>query len=194
MAKKIKKKCTSCQVEKYLNYFSSCKGGKHGVSSYCKSCFSRMAREKYQYNKENNIERSKAWRRNNLERSKRYDEKYRAKNPEKRKKWNKQYRIRHADRVRITEARKGRTRREQINKTIDQITPEQWSQIQKKQKGKCYYCSTHPKVMEMDHVVPLKKGGEHSADNIVGCCKSCNSRKQASDTKVWAKKIGRLFL
>jgi 5-methylcytosine-specific restriction endonuclease McrA len=27
------------------------------------------------------------------------------------------------------------------------------------------------------HMVPLIRGGEHSPDNVVPCCQSCNSRK-----------------
>ena len=31
--------------------------------------------------------------------------------------------------------------------------------------------------LEMDHITPLSKGGDHTASNIVPCCRSCNAKK-----------------
>lgn len=47
-------------------------------------------------------------------------------------------------------------------------------------KEKCYYCnfSTPEDKRTLDHVVPLSKGGLHSASNIVMACLSCNSTKK----------------
>jgi 5-methylcytosine-specific restriction endonuclease McrA len=35
---------------------------------------------------------------------------------------------------------------------------------------------------EVDHIVPLKRGGSDDTDNLVACCRSCNIRKK--DTSV----------
>ena len=45
----------------------------------------------------------------------------------------------------------------------------------------CQYCSKHFRFSELtfDHVMPVSKGGETSWENIVTCCKSCNSKKGA---------------
>jgi 5-methylcytosine-specific restriction endonuclease McrA len=42
-------------------------------------------------------------------------------------------------------------------------------------------------------VVPLVRGGEHSAANVVGSCGSCNRRKRSKDPISWANELGRLF-
>ncbi len=49
---------------------------------------------------------------------------------------------------------------------------------------RCWYCGIKctsagnlPNSFTLDHVVPLSKGGREDADNIVPCCKSCNSTK-----------------
>lgn len=41
---------------------------------------------------------------------------------------------------------------------------------------KCQYCG---KAAEnVDHVVPRSRGGAHAWDNVVACCRRCNSRKE----------------
>ena len=44
----------------------------------------------------------------------------------------------------------------------------------------CHYCkSLSPGTdMTMDHVIPMSAGGDHDLNNLVVCCKSCNSSKQ----------------
>lgn len=47
-------------------------------------------------------------------------------------------------------------------------------------EGFCYYCSKkfNSADLTMDHKVPLARGGVSSKNNIVVCCKTCNSKKQ----------------
>src|SRR5689334_10421677 len=45
--------------------------------------------------------------------------------------------------------------------------------------GMCAYCPAEANTI--DHVVPLSKGGLHTASNIVPACKACNSRKHNRD-------------
>ncbi|GGG02012.1 HNH endonuclease [Rhodococcoides trifolii] len=40
---------------------------------------------------------------------------------------------------------------------------------------RCAYCGS--KAETIDHVVPRSRGGEHSWENCVACCASCNHRK-----------------
>ena len=44
---------------------------------------------------------------------------------------------------------------------------------------KCCYCLRDLKTYEReaDHYIPLSRGGEHAASNMVVCCRSCNSKK-----------------
>ena len=48
-------------------------------------------------------------------------------------------------------------------------------------KGLCYYCDKTcvREELTMDHKVPLARGGSSSRNNIVACCKSCNSQKKS---------------
>ena len=63
------------------------------------------------------------------------------------------------------------------------LTGSQWEQIKEKQNHRCLCCGMkEPEIkLTMDHVKPVSKGGEHSAKNIQGLCKSCNSRKHTKE-------------
>ncbi len=58
------------------------------------------------------------------------------------------------------------------------VTEEQWSKI----KYKSPFCPICKKKigcenLEMDHIIPMKDGGDHTPDNIQAMCRSCNARK-----------------
>lgn len=44
--------------------------------------------------------------------------------------------------------------------------------------SKCAYCGSSENV-QLEHVIPLKRGGKHSLDNLVLACKPCNISKNA---------------
>jgi 5-methylcytosine-specific restriction endonuclease McrA len=41
----------------------------------------------------------------------------------------------------------------------------------------CQYCGKQTRELTLDHVVPRHRGGEHTWDNVISACKSCNQRK-----------------
>ncbi|MCK5604322.1 HNH endonuclease [Candidatus Pacearchaeota archaeon] len=59
---------------------------------------------------------------------------------------------------------------------------EQWKALLKTHNYRCAYCGilgkdTKQKYLTQDHVIPIDKGGEHSPENIVPACLSCNCKK-----------------
>jgi len=50
----------------------------------------------------------------------------------------------------------------------------------KRSQGICYYCnkSFPPKMLTMDHIVPIARGGKSVKSNVIPCCKACNSKKK----------------
>ncbi len=44
-------------------------------------------------------------------------------------------------------------------------------------KNQCQYCETKKGIMTLDHIIPKKKGGDDSWENLVCCCSRCNNRK-----------------
>lgn len=56
------------------------------------------------------------------------------------------------------------------------LTENQWLSILLACCGHCRYCG-EPGAQTQDHVIPLSKGGHHTAPNVAPACRSCNSRK-----------------
>jgi len=41
----------------------------------------------------------------------------------------------------------------------------------------CQYCGQHATYLTVDHILPRRLGGQHSWENLVAACPSCNHRK-----------------
>ena len=48
----------------------------------------------------------------------------------------------------------------------------------------CCYCASTDHL-SIDHLIPTKKGGKNTGDNLVWACRSCNSSKCATDGLDW---------
>lgn len=68
-------------------------------------------------------------------------------------------------------------RKHQIKSTDCTLTRKEWEEIKDRFGHKCAYCHRQMQRLEMDHVVPLSKGGKHTAENVVPACRTCNAKK-----------------
>jgi len=57
-------------------------------------------------------------------------------------------------------------------------------------KIRCHWCGRRltSSTLEIDHIIPISKGGAHEADNLCASCKSCNTSKGDRALKDWHKK------
>jgi 5-methylcytosine-specific restriction endonuclease McrA len=53
-----------------------------------------------------------------------------------------------------------------------------WDRLVARHRGLCAYCSCPMKVIHMDHIIPVSRGGLHRIGNVLPVCKSCNSKKR----------------
>ena len=55
----------------------------------------------------------------------------------------------------------------------------------------CYYCGYEGKDMTIDHIIPVSKSPELAIDinNMVSCCKPCNSRKGSRSQGVFLERM-----
>ncbi len=51
------------------------------------------------------------------------------------------------------------------------------------ERPRCYWCSTEDAPFDVDHLVPVSKGGTNALENLVAACCSCNRRRQ--DREPW---------
>ncbi len=67
-----------------------------------------------------------------------------------------------------------------------ELRKSRWWQ-QKTAAGLCHYCGRKfaHSGLTMDHLLPIARGGRSSRDNLVPCCKECNSRKKAMLPLEW---------
>lgn len=75
-------------------------------------------------------------------------------------------------------------RRSRSANTRQDLTIIQWQQIKDFYHGKCAFCGKKPIRLTQDHVIPVSKGGDHTAANIIPLCQPCNSRKGNRDIKI----------
>lgn len=78
----------------------------------------------------------------------------------------------------VIKERTSRRRALKAGATTVPFTAADWTAIVAAQAGACAYCGDDSAPLTQDHVVPLSRGGDHSATNIVGACRSCNCRKR----------------
>ena len=123
----------------------------------------QTAREWHRANPERSRESARRWARENVDRIREYKREYRAAN---------------RDAIRaLNNRRKAMYRAVEVN----DLTSAEWVKIIASHDGRCVYCGDQPERITMDHVVPISKGGNHTASNVVPACGPCNSSKSAND-------------
>ena len=186
--------CSKCNTEKKKIDFYKCKKMKDGLTSYCKECMKKSARDWARNNPEKNRLKSKKrnkehpgeavfygrrWRENNLEKARKISRDWKKNNPEMHRQWN----IDHPDKVRASRKKYFHNRRLIIKET--DIDIKYLIQLREQSElcllcGKKIHdmnCSYHPDQRQLDHIVPISIGGKHIKDNVRYVCGSCNNHR-----------------
>jgi len=171
-----------------------------------KEKIAKLKRRYYEANRENLIAASKEWSVQNREQSNTNKKNWAAKNQEAVKNARNKYKDKNKDLI-LEKARIAGRKNYQQNKMALRAKSLQYAKdnpekarerrstrrvrmanskkylITKKElvalyKKACYYCGSRQKI-QLDHIIPLSKGGNHSIGNIVPACQSCNLTKQA---------------
>lgn len=78
---------------------------------------------------------------------------------------------------RVAAAQSARYRANKRGALVNDLTSVQWEHIKQRWHYRCAYCGCTPARLTQDHVIPLSRGGNHTAANIVPACQPCNSSK-----------------
>lgn len=67
-------------------------------------------------------------------------------------------------------------RRAILDCTRSPVTAAEWLDVLSRHNGKCLSCGSTDDIT-MDHIIPVKRGGPNTKDNVQPLCRSCNSSK-----------------
>ena len=179
------KNCSGCKELKTFDCFYKNKSGKYGYTAWCKVCFNKDVKARYyanfdkiketkkayyQANSKKMLESNKAYRQANSKKIKEYKLQYCIDNRDKRKEYHKQYLLDNPEKMREKSSAR---RAKKLYNGVFKITSKE---LKKLYNSPCLYCGS-TKHIQMDHVVPIIKGGRHSIGNIVPACAKCNQKK-----------------
>lgn len=171
------KQCQKCGTTKATSDFFPSGRTRDGYNKKCLACIAEergMTEDEYLWyylthhaskrgyaaaHSEKNVQASKKWQKENPDEFKAIQKAYRNRNP-----------------VIIREnaaRRKGRMKAVEI---FD-FTDAQWAEVKEQFNYSCAYCGCGDCNLAMDHIIPVSRGGNHTKNNIVPACKSCNSKK-----------------
>lgn len=86
--------------------------------------------------------------------------------------------------------KRSRRRARKFNVKVIDLTAEQWQMILEAVDHKCAYCGQTVDKFTQDHIIPLCKGGPHSASNVLPVCERCNNLKGDMFYAQFMKKYG----
>ena len=163
---------TLCDTEFYVD-----KSKKSGFASECIVC---------------KKQRSKLWRSNNKQAHRDYSRNWIKEHPEQARTTSKLWAARNKDKVQASRDKwneankeiirlKTLNRRARLKKAKTYLVTDK--DIKKMLRQPCNYCGA--KATQIDHVLPLVKGGTHSVGNLAPACASCNGSKAGKFLSVW---------
>lgn len=84
------------------------------------------------------------------------------------------------------------TRKAKANPGSVGVSQRDWVRLCRRFANCCAYCGIKPdKSIEMDHVIPLTKGGRHAIGNVLPACHDCNLSKNARYLSDWRYREGK---
>lgn len=178
------KTCTKCGQIQALDNFYKHATNADGLFSWCKPCHKIIKRTSRQRNRAHYNQRAREHYARNPERFRTASANYRAANPQRVAETFKKWSQANPEKARERGARR-RARREQNGIFI----------VSQKERlrlygSPCFYCGSNEQI-QIDHVIPIARGGRHSIGNLVAACAKCNNFKRARFIMEWRiKKSG----
>lgn len=119
--------------------------------------------------------------------------KQQAASPERREQ-QKAYSIEYRKRPEVREAVRLRAHHRRVLAPPDKIPVSEIAALYDAQRKRCAVCrKALRKTYEIDHIVPLSRGGPHSIANLQLLCPPCNRSKGAKDPIEFMRELGRLL-
>lgn len=203
-----RKTCARCGEEQPLSSFRWHRDRRRFGGGYpnatCRACELDSRRQRYELNADAERERVRRWKRENPELLRAQAERRRRRSgirsrrdvrresEEKRRTRDIAATKRRALRAEVAYRNRLLRKRAQRRAVVEgAINPEEIQALLDSARA-CAYCGAPFESMPffeddrtIDHVIPLLRGGEHVIENVVVCCRSCNSSKGARTLDEW---------
>jgi 5-methylcytosine-specific restriction endonuclease McrA len=190
------KKCSKCGEVRHMDEFHVDKRTQTGRKSQCKFCVSKRMKEYTLAHAQENRDRAAAWRQANPERARKQNQELYLRDRQERIAYQREWRKRnpghasqhyHANREQYREANrkwyqknpkwsaeKGAKRRAQQEQNGVYVITER--DLARLYASSCAACGSTESI-EIDHIIPINRGGQHSIGNLQPLCRSCNASK-----------------
>lgn len=179
-ADKTHKVCRRCLLEKPVGEFSRRSKRLVAYSNWCKACSAAKAEAWRQANPDRLKANIAAYKRRHPDRVKAAMRSWVKAHPEyTRNRYVKRKSDPQAYRKLLDSNLRYQKRMRDASEDTD-LTPEDVLALLAKP---CHYCGG--KAGELDHVIPISRGGVHCLENVVPACRSCNARKGARTPEEW---------
>ncbi len=178
------KRCPGCKLTKPTSEFAVRRASPDGLQTRCRDCRSVIAK------------------RVTPEARREYQATFKTKNPGRIQELNRESHARHRERriagVRDWESRnpelalsyrKAQRHKRRAIEAAGTLTFDQWLAILEQFDWRCGYCLVKLTSPTMDHVDPVSRGGQHTAENVIPSCLACNLRKY--DKPIWCMLSGK---
>lgn len=156
------KRCSKCREVKPLDEFHACRSRKDGRQRTCKKCATVRAAERRAADLSAHAEYQRKWRAGNREAVRAIDKRYY--DAHAGENWASRYRT--------------RARLYGFDPVVVIFSRDELIQAY---GDSCFYCSGA--FEEIDHVVAVVNGGEHTLENVRPSCTSCNRKKARLDRR-----------
>lgn len=155
------RQCTLCQQIKLIDQFWFCKCRPNSRCKECSNARQRQTRKFYPAD-DSSRERARKWRTANPDLFKGRIKAWRLDNPERA----------------IMQSHKRRALLQSAG--IYKVHLNELHKLLVRQQSRCAICSSDiadRSLRELDHIIPIVRGGRHSIGNLMWLCRSCNRRK-----------------
>lgn len=202
------KVCKTCNANLPLNEFHAARDNADGKRNTCKSCTALKDKERYAKKAKENRARSLAYYHANKKQRTVYAAERYWKNREaisEKKKKIRQENIWHYKKLERASYQRKKDKKRAAASAYDKANPEKArtrnarrrarlkdavtkqitpKEIKRLYQSSCFFCGSAGPV-DIDHSIPLSRGGSHSIGNLLPLCDNCNSTKYNKTIMEW---------
>jgi len=186
------KDCIKCGQSKLPEQFHRVSATDLRLRNTCKTCNNASTKSYRRNNKEKNLELTRQWRRNNLDRVATYRKKWKSENPISVSKSNSSYYRKNSEKFTKAQNEWKKKNPEKValaraayraRKLLAQTYLIAFKDMIRLKNAACFYCGAA--AHQIDHIIPLSRGGNHSIGNLAPACTTCNTSKNNKTVMEW---------